>query len=189
MSGANSPQGGLTRRSFLKTTGLAIGAGVAGVSLSTLDGAEAVQFEDGSKADEGEVITTTICRSNCSQACLFNVHARDGKVVKLTPKEYETELYSGCCLRGLSMQERTYSDKRVKYPMRRVGERKSKISTESKHLPFLGLMGTGALLTVPAHLWLSSQMRQKRHCKGSASIKHLSMRRFVCSAPFAQTKR
>ena len=123
MSGANSPQGGLTRRSFLKTTGLAIGAGVAGVSLSTLDGAEAVQFEDGSKADEGEVITTTICRSNCSQACLFNVHARDGKVVKLTPKEYETELYSGCCLRGLSMQERTYSDKRVKYPMRRVGER------------------------------------------------------------------
>lgn len=124
MSGATSSHVGLTRRSFLKTTGAVAGAtALGGVTLATRDEAEAVQFEDGSSPSEGETIATTVCRSNCSQACLFNVHVRDGRVVKLTPKAYETELYSGCCLRGLSMQERTYSEKRVKYPLRRVGER------------------------------------------------------------------
>lgn len=123
MSETKSPHTGLTRRGFLKTTGAVAGvAALGGMSLVSADTAEAVQFEDGSQ-NTSEVITTTVCRSNCSQACLFNVHARDGRVVKLTPKAYETELYSGCCLRGLSMQERTYSDKRVKYPLRRVGER------------------------------------------------------------------
>lgn len=121
MSEVSNLHAGLTRRSFLKTTGLVAGAGIAGVAIT--ENANAVEFENAAEADSSETITTTVCRSNCSQACLFNVHARDGRVVKLTPKAYETELYSGCCLRGLSMQERTYSEKRVKYPLRRVGER------------------------------------------------------------------
>ena len=123
MSETKSPHAGLTRRSFLKTTAAVAGTGVIGVSITPQAEAHAVRFDDASSDADAEVVTTTVCRSNCSQACLFNVHARDGKVVKLTPKAYETELYSGCCLRGLSMQERTYSDKRVKYPLRRVGER------------------------------------------------------------------
>ena len=110
---------GLTRRNFLKTTGVVAGSIAAAATFGT-QLATAVQFEDGTSLDEGETITTTVCRSNCSQACLFNVHKRGENVVKLSPKAYETELYSGCCLRGLSIQERTYSDKRVKYPLRRV---------------------------------------------------------------------
>ena len=110
---------GLTRRNFLKTTGVVAGSIAAAATFGT-QLATAVQFEDGTSLDEGETITTTVCRSNCSQACLFNVHKRNGNVVKLSPKAYETELYSGCCLRGMSIQERTYSDKRVKYPLRRV---------------------------------------------------------------------
>lgn len=123
MSETTSPRAGLTRRSFLKTTGAVVGAAaLTGAAAPTLT-ALAVQFEDDSTEASEDAISTTVCRSNCSQACLFNVHVRDNRVVKLTPKAYESELYSGCCLRGLSMQERTYSDKRVKYPLRRVGER------------------------------------------------------------------
>ncbi len=123
MSQRESHGRALSRRSFLKTTAATAGA-------ATVLGAGAFKTiacaEQGAGQDAGgETITTTICRSNCSQGCLYNVHKRDGKVVKLSPKAYENNLYTGCCLRGLSMQERTYSDKRIKYPMRRTGERGS----------------------------------------------------------------
>ena len=43
--------------------------------------------------------------------------------MKLTPAEYPVEGYRGSCLKGLAYIERIYSQTRVKYPMRRVGER------------------------------------------------------------------
>lgn len=61
-----------------------------------------------------------ICSANCFQACMLNAHVRDGKVVKMSRGDYPEEIYSGCCLRGLSIPERTYSDNRLKYPLKRV---------------------------------------------------------------------
>lgn len=124
MSGSKSSHVGLTRRSFLKTTGAvvgaaAIGSGAAGLSsLSVKDAAFAAEEPE-------EKVVTTSCRSNCFQACMLNAHVRDGKVVYMSRGDYPEDMYSGCCLRGLSMHERAYSRTRVKYPMRRVGERGS----------------------------------------------------------------
>lgn len=124
MSGSKSSHVGLTRRSFLKTTGAvvgaaAIGSGAAGLSsLSVKDAAFAAEEPE-------EKVVTTSCRSNCFQACMLNAHVHDGKVVYMSRGDYPEDMYSGCCLRGLSMHERAYSRTRVKYPMRRVGERGS----------------------------------------------------------------
>lgn len=114
MSGANSPQGGLTRRSFLKTT-----AAVAGAAAVT-GGTTSLTAMAADEPSGEETLVSTICRANCFQACMLNAHVIDGKVVKMSRGEYPEDIYTGCCLRGLGMHERTYSDARVKYPMKRV---------------------------------------------------------------------
>lgn len=115
MSGTKSPHGGLTRRSFLKTTGAI--AGAATIGCVTASGLSAVADDT---SNEGEKIISTICRANCFQACMLNAHVRDGKVVKMSRADYPEDIYSGCCLRGLAIHERTYSDIRLKYPLKRV---------------------------------------------------------------------
>ena len=129
---------GISRRTFLK--GSAAAAAVAAVASMTGCG----DPSQGTTAapTEGtleEVPTTTgktepaplpedtlynsPCRSNCFQSCTLNAHVRDGKVVRMSPKDYPNPDYTGCCLKGLTIPQRTYSATRIKYPMRRVGER------------------------------------------------------------------
>lgn len=122
MSGTAYPRMGITRRSFLKTTGAVASATVLGgnvVGLSALVVKEKAFAQEGSK----ETVVTTSCRSNCFQACMLQAHIRDGKVCYMSRGDYPEDEYSGCCPRGLSMHERAYSRTRIKYPMRRVGER------------------------------------------------------------------
>ena len=137
MSRETNPQAGtaigLSRRSFLKTTGLALGAaatagGVASLPLSDLARADASSSADASTASDaqgkgGEQVFSCACRSNCMGACRLHAHVRDGKLVKLEPADFDQEGYTGCCLKGLSYIERIYSPMRIQYPMRRVGER------------------------------------------------------------------
>lgn len=120
MSGTRSPHGGLTRRNFLKATGAA--AGVAAIGGAVAPQLQALaQGGEGSGAQDGdEQVFSTICRSNCFQACMLNAHVRDGKLRQMSRGDYPDEIYSGCCLRGLSIPERVYSNTRIKYPMRRV---------------------------------------------------------------------
>lgn len=121
MSGANDSQSTLTRRSFLKATGVTAGLAAFGgtAGLSCL----AVKDEAYAQEESKESVVTTSCRSNCFQACMLNAHIRGGKVCYMSRADYPEDIYSGCCPRGLSMHERAYSRTRIKYPMRRVGER------------------------------------------------------------------
>ena len=113
----------LTRRRFLaaSTGAAAFGAATALVPVTC---AEAVNFDDGGDIDDASVATIS-CRANCFQACMLHGHVKDGVLRKMTPGAYPDEIYTGCCLRGLSIPSRTYSPSRVLYPMRRVGERGS----------------------------------------------------------------
>lgn len=122
MSGAKSPHTGLTRRSFLKTTGAAAGVAALGGSAAGL--ASLAVEDEAFAAEQGEeTVVTTSCRSNCFQACMLQAHIRDGKVCYMSRGDYPEDVYSGCCPRGLSVHERAYSRTRVQYPMRRAGER------------------------------------------------------------------
>ncbi|WP_139651722.1 molybdopterin-containing oxidoreductase family protein [Raoultibacter phocaeensis] len=122
MSGANSPQGGLTRRSFLKTTGVVAGAAaVLGGSASTF---AAVAAESPDQVNVEKKVT--YCRGNCgANMCSFDVKVRDGKVILVEPRIHAdsdpaTKGRSKGCLRGMSMMQTLYNDRRVKYPLRRV---------------------------------------------------------------------
>lgn len=120
MSGMNSPQGGLTRRSFLKTTGAVVGvAAVAGGAAPALQ-ALAAEYETGQKEGDGEKIFRGVCRPNCFGFCHLNVHVCDGVVVKTSRAPYNEACYDRICQRGLSHVHRIYDPARLQYPMRRV---------------------------------------------------------------------
>lgn len=118
MSGANSPQGGLTRRSFLKTT-----AAVAGAAALTGAGSMTAlaEYNPGQVETENERLAHCVCRPNCMSFCNINVHVRDGYVTKTSKWQLpETPEYTRICQRGLTHVERIYNEERLKYPMRRV---------------------------------------------------------------------
>lgn len=125
----------VTRRTFLRGSLLAAsGFGLVAMSgcqpntTSTANVTSAALVEVDplvAGVDEGDVVCSTMCRANCYQACKLEAHVRDGKVTRISPRYFEGDLalYRGGCLKGISLAARTYSSKRLKHPLRRVGER------------------------------------------------------------------
>ena len=118
MSEVKNPQGTVTRRGFLKATGGLLGA--ATVATAVPSSLSAFADANQGEVDSGEQIFHGVCRSNCMQSCRFNAHVREGKLVKLSPADYDEDYYRGGCLRGMSYMHRIYNPARIKYPLRRV---------------------------------------------------------------------
>ena len=77
--------------------------------------------------DDYGVYTWTACVINCGNRCPLRVFAKEGKVIRI---ETDNTIPDACsprqiraCLKGRSMRQRLYSPDRLKYPMKRVGER------------------------------------------------------------------
>ncbi|ACV21850.1 Dimethyl sulfoxide reductase DmsA precursor [Slackia heliotrinireducens] len=115
----------LTRRTFVKGAGVsAAGAAIAGVlaSCSQNTGEEAEEMEnleasheiaEKPEVEEQEYFCT--CSWSCS-FCQYRVFVRDGNISHMLPREdfdYRT------CLKGRARIQRTYSEARVQYPMKR----------------------------------------------------------------------
>ncbi|MCI8469699.1 MAG: molybdopterin-dependent oxidoreductase [Eggerthellaceae bacterium] len=121
MSGDAKPKSGLTRRSFLKATGAVAGAAAvagAGGSLRSV-----VAAADENSVDEQ--VFHSACLPNCENTCRLKITVRDGKLVKVTAGDLPNNEYKRICLKGMTHAFRTYHPDRVKYPLRRVGERGS----------------------------------------------------------------
>lgn len=118
MSGTKGAASALTRRNFLKTTGLAVGATAlaGGASLTAL-------ADDAAPTIDTEQIYQCVCRPNCQGYCRMNVHVRDGRIVKTSLAEFVDPNYNRICLRGLTHLQRVCNPNRVKYPLKRTGER------------------------------------------------------------------
>ena len=66
----------------------------------------------------------TACSQHCGiDACGILAHVKGDRVVKLEPADFPNKIDNRICLRGLSMLDVTYHPDRLKYPMKRVGER------------------------------------------------------------------
>lgn len=122
MSTTKSSQGGLTRRSFLKSTGVAAGA-VAAIGASG-SGLAALAAEDAETlaAEERHVLVSG-CRGNCGSRCPQTVTVREGKVVGVKAAEKYMpgdEHRRRLCVKGYSQPQRMYDPDRIKYPMKRT---------------------------------------------------------------------
>ncbi|KTE92440.1 hypothetical protein AT727_19775 [Desulfitobacterium hafniense] len=114
------------RRSFLK--GSAAAAAVAGVAVAgpgnTIAKALAAGEKAAATADRDQIFYGT-CRSNCFSGCRLKIHVRNQKVTMISMGELPDSRYNKICAKGFSHVQRIYDPKRVKYPLKRVGERGS----------------------------------------------------------------
>ena len=66
---------------------------------------------------------------NCGGRCLLRVHVRDGMITRIEtddrPSDTVADPQLRACIRGRSYRQRQYHKDRLKYPLKRVGERGS----------------------------------------------------------------
>ena len=74
-------------------------------------------------SDDIQIIRTA-CPAHCGiDCCGILAHVKGDRVIKLEPAEFPLPYDKRICLRGLSSLDITYHPDRLKYPMKRVGER------------------------------------------------------------------
>ena len=71
-------------------------------------------------------IIHTMGRNNCGGRCIIHAHVRDGQIEKLTtdtPQAAGEDVPLCACVRGLNYHKTFLGPDRLRYPMKRVGER------------------------------------------------------------------
>ena len=109
-----------SRRSFIKGAAAAAAGAASAASLVACQPEEPLAD---TSAEPETVIRTGVCRSNCMNGCVLDLHIRDGKLVRTTAHEMPDPDYQRICPKGLTQPARVYSAERLQYPMRRTGER------------------------------------------------------------------
>jgi anaerobic dimethyl sulfoxide reductase subunit A len=71
-----------------------------------------------------ENVVATVCSSHCGGTCLLKLHIKEGRITRIETDDGEEPQYRAC-VRGRAYRQRVYAQDRVKYPMKRVGERGS----------------------------------------------------------------
>jgi formate dehydrogenase major subunit len=117
----------IDRRSFLRGSGLAVG-GLA--ALSTF-GAGLTRRADAGPVDHSKPIEIrkNIC-THCSVGCTVTAEVQDGVWVGQEPT-WDSPLNRGThCAKGASIRELVHGDRRLKYPMKKVGGEWQRITWE-----------------------------------------------------------
>lgn len=122
MASSTNARKGMTRRSFLKASGAAVGAlGLAGAAgMATADG-----WLSKAEAATEERVARTYHQSHCGGMCSLACTVRDGRMVKVQPNGVGNPDFQTICLKGISEVAHIYGKGRVQTPLKRVGERGS----------------------------------------------------------------
>lgn len=67
-------------------------------------------------------IVPSVCCNDCGGACPLNIYVEDGRIVKIEARDVGSPAMRPCA-KGLLYHYAVYADDRLRYPMRRVGER------------------------------------------------------------------
>ncbi|WP_241158100.1 molybdopterin-dependent oxidoreductase [Adlercreutzia sp. ZJ138] len=124
-----------SRRSFLKLAGVGAVAAITPQVLTACSTQEKATDGGAPLGKSGPVGTAQpdydrvgrcTCAPNCVGSCGINAFVKDDTIVKVEPADFPDENYNRICLCGISNAlQRVYSPDRIKYPMKRVGERGS----------------------------------------------------------------
>src|ERR687887_2683120 len=115
----------MDRRTFLKRSGVGVGAGALASQLpfNIIERAEA-------KAEEGKLeVKRTVC-THCSVGCAIDAVTQNGVWVRQEPV-FDSPLNLGAhCAKGASVREHGHGEHRLKSPMKLVNGKWQKISWE-----------------------------------------------------------
>ena len=110
----------MTRRKFMQAASAVTAACAVGAV-----GCSPVKQTDEKSAETDEPQEEIICSScrACISNCGVKVHVRDGRVVKIEGDERDPMSKGTVCAKGLAAIQALYNPNRMKYPMKRAGER------------------------------------------------------------------
>ncbi len=72
--------------------------------------------------DSEEKVIPTTCASHCGGTCVLKVHIKNGVISRIESDDGE-EPQLRACLKGRAYRQRVYAPDRLKFPMKRVGDR------------------------------------------------------------------
>lgn len=106
--------------------------GLASLSATSLFPLKEVAAAVNAAANDIEKITWSACTVNCGSRCPVRVVSKNGQVIRIETDNTGNPCSCAfgkdfpqvrACIRGRSIRQRLYSAERLKYPMKRVGER------------------------------------------------------------------
>ncbi|QDZ29277.1 formate dehydrogenase subunit alpha [Noviherbaspirillum sp. UKPF54] len=115
----------MDRRSFLKRSGIGIGAGIAVSQLNLIQQAGAADDKpaDGKKLE----VRRTVC-THCSVGCAVDAVVENGVWVRQEPV-FDSPINLGAhCAKGAALREHGHGEYRLKYPMKLVNGKYQRIS-------------------------------------------------------------
>ncbi|MEN3364635.1 MAG: formate dehydrogenase major subunit, partial [Burkholderiales bacterium] len=116
----------MDRRTFLKRSGIGVGAGIAASQLGLIEKARAA---DGDKAaGNGKIeVRRTVC-THCSVGCASDAIVENGVWVRQEPV-FDSPINLGAhCAKGAALREHGHGEYRLKYPMKLVNGKYQRIS-------------------------------------------------------------
>src|ERR1700730_7604815 len=123
----DATKGAVDRRAFLRNSGLAIGGLAAASTL--VDGrvraARAAGYAGG-KID----IVKTVC-THCSVGCTIMAEVQDGVWIGQEPAFDSPLNLGGHCAKGAAAREHAHGERRLKYPMKLVGGKWTRIAWDA----------------------------------------------------------
>ena len=113
----------ITRRNFIKTTALA-GASLLGGKYLVSGGPTFKKLlENPVYAVEGGGVTTVVSDVDAHSQCMMNAYVSNHKLVRIKGNPLDPEGKGTLTERGKYMKEILYAPDRLKYPMKRAGEK------------------------------------------------------------------
>ena len=118
----------MDRRSFLRRSGLGVGAGLAATQLTLVKKAEAAGSARTDKVGAGKVeVKRTVC-GHCSVGCAVDAVVENGVWVRQEPV-FDSPINLGAhCAKGAALREHGHGEYRLKYPMKLVNGKYQRIS-------------------------------------------------------------
>ncbi|WP_347322078.1 molybdopterin-dependent oxidoreductase, partial [Ralstonia pseudosolanacearum] len=119
----------MDRRTFLKRSGIGVGAGLAASQLSLVKKATVVGEARAAEGKDDIVVRRTVC-SHCSVGCAVDAVVQNGVWVRQEPV-FDSPINMGAhCAKGAALREHGHGEYRLKTPMKLVDGRYQRISWE-----------------------------------------------------------
>ena len=118
----------LDRRSFLRRSGLGVGAGMAASQLTLVKPVAAAEGAKATLTGTGKVeVRRTVC-GHCSVGCAVDAVVENGVWVRQEPV-FDSPINLGAhCAKGAALREHGHGEYRLKYPMKLVDGKYKRIS-------------------------------------------------------------
>src|SRR5579859_776126 len=114
----------VTRRQFIQSTGVVLGAAGLGLSHGNKVLKALTQAPSPAAASSEKLVSVFTPCAGCHQKCVLRVHVVDGRIVKNEAWPFADQPDdTHCCVKGISSAALPYYPDRLKYPMKRAGNR------------------------------------------------------------------